>query len=341
MLARGFAICLAAATLCAEPAFIPGEVWLDTAGNPINAHGGGMLYFNHTYYWYGENKAGATTMPVVNKSWDGYRVDVTGIRCYSSKDLVHWRDEGLVLKAQTNNPAHDLHPSKVVERPKVAYHAKTRRFVMWLHIDSLDYQAARAGVAVANAPTGPFAYVGSVRPEGADSRDQTLFVDEDGKAYRIYSSETNLTTYISQLSDDWLGHAGKYARVFPGAHIEAQIVFKRRGKYYFLASACTGWDPNPLRLAVADSIWGPWRECGNPCVGPDAATTFHSQGAFVFPVAGQPDAFIFMADRWNKKDLPDSRYVWLPLVFEQDQLKLPWLPEWSPSFFAAKPAVRW
>ena len=28
--------------------FIPGEVWKDTDGNPINAHGGGLLYHNGT-----------------------------------------------------------------------------------------------------------------------------------------------------------------------------------------------------------------------------------------------------------------------------------------------------
>ena len=32
--------------------FIPGEVWKDTDGNPINAHGGGLLYHDGTYYWY-------------------------------------------------------------------------------------------------------------------------------------------------------------------------------------------------------------------------------------------------------------------------------------------------
>lgn len=35
---------------------IPGERWLDTDGNPINAHGGGILYHEGTYYWYGEYK---------------------------------------------------------------------------------------------------------------------------------------------------------------------------------------------------------------------------------------------------------------------------------------------
>lgn len=37
-------------------AITPGEVWNDTDGNPINAHGGGILYHEGTYYWYGEYK---------------------------------------------------------------------------------------------------------------------------------------------------------------------------------------------------------------------------------------------------------------------------------------------
>ena len=34
----------------------PGQVWLDTAGKRIQAHGGSILYENGVYYWYGENK---------------------------------------------------------------------------------------------------------------------------------------------------------------------------------------------------------------------------------------------------------------------------------------------
>lgn len=42
--------------------YYPGRVWLDTEGNPIQAHGGGILYDerSRTYYWYGEYKDGAT-----------------------------------------------------------------------------------------------------------------------------------------------------------------------------------------------------------------------------------------------------------------------------------------
>jgi len=319
--------------------FRPGAGWTDQDGAAINAHGGGMLVHDGTYYWYGENKEGRTWLPKVNKKWDGYRVDITGIRCYSSRDLYTWKDAGLVLKAVPDDPAHDLHPSKVAERPKVAFNAQSRKFVMWLHIDTPDYQAARAGVAVADFPTGPFTYLGSVKPEGADSRDQTLFVDDDGKAYRIYSSEGNKTTYISLLTDDYLQHTGKYVKAFVGRKMEAQVVFKRGGRYWFIASGCTGWDPNTARSAVADSIWGPWKESGNPCVGANQRKTFRAQSAFVFPVAGKPDALIFTADRWNKTNLPDSRYVWLPVRFAGAGLRLEWSNAWDLSVFDDRAAA--
>ncbi|MEI7730499.1 MAG: glycoside hydrolase family 43 protein [Verrucomicrobiota bacterium] len=317
-----------------QSAFQPGEVWLDTAGKPINAHGGGMLFHDGTYYWYGENKDGRTWLPESTKAWDGYRVDVTGVRCYSSRDLFNWQDEGLVLKAVPGDPSLDLHPSKVCERPKVVFNARTRKFVMWMHIDSEDYQAARAGVAVADQPTGPFTYLESVRPEGQDSRDQTLFLDEDGKAYRVYSSENNDTTYISLLTDDYLKHSGKFARVFEKRRMEAQVLFKHAGKYWFMASGCTGWDPNPARSAVANSIWGPWTELGNPCRGQNADQTFGGQSTFVFPVAGKENAFIFMADRWNKTNLVDSRYLWLPLQCQASKPVVPWVQRWDLSIFA-------
>lgn len=321
------------------PSIVPGEVWLDTFGHPINAHGGGMLFYNGTYYWYGENKTGRTWLPESTKSWDGYRVDATGIRCYSSTDLRRWKNEGLLLKAVAGNPSHDLHPSKVCERPKVVFNPWTKKFVMWLHVDTEDYQAARAGVAVADGPTGPFTYLGSVKPEGQDSRDQTVFQDEDGKAYRIYSSENNDTTYVSLLTDDYLQHSGRFSRVFEKRRMEAPVVFKRNGRYWFIGSDCTGWDPNPARSAVADSIWGPWTELGNPCMGPGATNTFGAQSTFVFPVAGRCDAWIFMADRWNKTNLVDSRYVWLPLQFQDGRPALEWVDAWTPADLGATTPV--
>ena len=46
--------------------------------------------------------------------------------CYSSKDLLNWKFEGIVLPAVKDDEKHDLHPSKVLERPKVIYNEKTK-----------------------------------------------------------------------------------------------------------------------------------------------------------------------------------------------------------------------
>lgn len=298
-------------------AIIPGEVWKDTDGNPINAHGGGLLYHEGTYYWYGEYKKGETILPEW-ATWECYRTDVTGVSCYSSKDLLNWKFEGIVLPAVKDDKKHDLHPSKVLERPKVIYNEKTKKFVMWAHVESADYSKACAGVAVSDSPTGTFTYVGSFRPNGAMSRDQTVFVDDNGKAYQFYSSENNATLYISELTDDYLKPTGRYTRNFVKQSREAPAVFKYNGKYYMLSSGCTGWDPNVAELAVADSIMGQWTTIGNPCTGPDADKTFYAQSTYVQQVYGKGNAYIAMFDRWKKKNLEDSRYVWLPLEFGKD-----------------------
>ena len=249
-------------------AFIPGEVWKDTDGNPINAHGGGLLYHNGTYYWYGEYKKGKTILPDW-ATWECYRTDVTGVGCYSSKDLLNWKFEGIVLPAVKDDPNHDLHPSKVLERPKVVYNKKTGKFVMWAHVESADYSKACAGVAVSDSPVGPFVYQGSFRPNNAMSRDQTVFVDDDGRAYQFYSSENNETMYISLLTDDYLKPSGRFTRNFVKESREAPAVFKYNGKYYLSYSDNhdENWNDgvkgdNRMRYAVSDSPLGPWESKG-------------------------------------------------------------------------------
>src|SRR5262245_26557960 len=161
----GVALSYASSSTSTPSTFAPGEIWRDTDGHPINAHGGGILFHEGVYYWYGEAKNGRTFLPECNKSWGGTRVDVTGVSCYSSTNLYDWKNEGLALKAEPNSPEHDLHISKVLERPKVIYNRATKEFVMWMHVDIQDYAAARTGVAVSSRPTGPFRYLESFRPD--------------------------------------------------------------------------------------------------------------------------------------------------------------------------------
>ncbi len=142
--------------------------------------------------------------------------------------------------------------------------------------------------------------------------------------------------YISLLTDDYLKPSGKFIRIFVGLSREAPAVFKHDNKYYIITSGCTGWDPNEAGYAAADSIMGNWTIIGNPCDGPGSGTTFLSQSTYVLPVSGNKDGFIAMFDRWNKTNLIESRYVWLPVTFENGKLKISWTDRWDLNAFKNK-----
>jgi len=311
----------------------PGKLWQDTDGNNINAHGAGMVLHKGIYYWFGEIKQGNTVRVPYITTWEDYRVPAGGINCYSSKDLLNWKYEGIALSPNTTDADNALHTSKVIERPKVIYNKKTRKFVMWLHLDTEDYGYAASGVAVSNKPAGPYQLVHIEKPNGNDARDMTIFQDDDGKAYHFYSSEGNATMHITLLSDDYLHHTTTEKSILINQSREAPAVIKYHKKYYLFSSGCTGWTPNAASYAVAEKPLGPWKQYGNPCTGEDAGITYSSQSTYVIKVPHKKNAFIFLADRWNKNDLPDSRYVWLPMVIKNGKPQISWAAAWDFSFF--------
>lgn len=293
-----------------------GNLWYDTEGKPIQAHGGMILYHMGTYYWYGENKNGATS---IAPSGD-IRVDFIGISCYSSEDCINWKNEGIVLPA-SSNPEHDLYCEKVCERPKVIYNKATKEFIMWMHIDSADYTRARAGVAVSSSPTGPFLYLYSDTPNRSDCRDMTLFQDNDGKAYLLHSSDWNKTLRISELTNDYKGFTGVCTTCFSQQEREAPAVFFKNGLYYMITSGCTGWEPNSALYGVSHNLLSGWKLIDNPCEGPHYRQTFFGQSSYVFQ---KDQAYYLMLDHWNPKDLKNSGYSFLPIYADELTVTIPW-----------------
>ncbi len=57
-------------------------------------------------------------------------------------------------------------------------------------------------------------------------------------------------------------------------------------------------------------------------------TTFESQNAYVLNDV-EKGVCIFVADRWRPKNIIDGRYVWLPIMFDEDGTPyLEWKDEW-------------
>lgn len=294
---------------------INGQMWYDDQGQPIQAHGGCILHHGGIWYWYGENK-GADNVPGTS------RVDVIGISCYSSKDLHTWHDEGLVLPAGKKKDSL-LRPEGVCERPKVIYNKKTRKYVMWMHLDDANYYSAKVGVAVSDNPTGPFELIREMQPNRQDSRDMTLFLDED-TAWLIHSSNWNKTLNISRLNEDYTDVDGFYGSVLIDQEREAPALVKHEGMYYMVTSGCTGWAPNSALYATSGYLTGQWKLIDNPCEGPGYRNTFGGQSTFIFEVKGQ---YYLMLDHWKPKDLKTSGYSILPLTIDAGVLTVKWIEQ--------------
>ncbi|MFE7648008.1 family 43 glycosylhydrolase [Streptomyces phaeoluteigriseus] len=289
-----------------------GTQFTDTSGNPVHAHGGGVLKVGNYYYWFGENRNADNTFRYV----DAYR----------STDLKNWEFRNHVL-TEASDP--ELATANI-ERPKVMYNASTGKFVMWMHKENgTDYSEARAAVAVSDTVDGDYAWQGSFRPLGQHmSRDITVFVDTDGTGYMVSAARENYDLQIYRLTADHTGIASLVADPWHGGHREAPALFKRGNVYFMLTSGATGWNPNQQQYATATSLTGPWSAMTN--VGD--STTYNSQTAYVLPVQGTSGtSYLYLGDRWGNSfggTVNDSRYVWLPLTFPTStSMSMAWSPE--------------
>lgn len=287
--------------------------WTDTQNQRIEAHGGGFLQDPATkrWYWYGESTK--------TKDDAGH-----GVTCYSAPTLAGpWTNHGMILsQGAIRLDGHDA--PWIVERPKVLYNQKTRKYVLWFHLDKKDpdccywgprYILKHVGVATADRPEGPFTFVHAFQPDGIPSLDMSLFKDTDGTAYFIRSCNNNYTG-ISRLSSDYLTTTGLLSR---GPLFEGMALFRLpNGTLYMMSSHLTGWKPNPLMLkrSYGPSLADPqWADLGNPT---NDRRSYNTQPTYVVPYTTKKGFtyFIYMADNWihaGKHGLVDAGYVWLPI----------------------------
>jgi hypothetical protein len=286
----------------------PGEIWPDDNGNHIQAHGGGIIKRGKTYFWYGEQRA------------KGLDTNLRYVSCYSSKDLVNWKFRGNVV--QMADPE-NLGRRWVLERPKVYYNQKTKKYVMYFHLDNSTYRVAKVGVAVSDKPDGKFTFVKSFRPLGHESRDIGQFIDDDGTAYLVFEDRP-FGFRIARLSEDYMDVEKEMSLV--KEHMEGGAIVHYKGLYYSIGSALTGWRANPNKYSTAPTLEGPWTEFKD--IAPPKTNTYGSQSTMLIKVVGKKSTtIIFMADQWKPSTQWDSRYIWMPLEIGDGKL---WVPEPKP-----------
>ena len=268
----------------------PGQVWLDTEGKPIQAHGFQITCIDGTYYWYGENKADALL---------GTTRMFGGIRCYSSRDFYNWKDEGLILPPDTVNPLSPIHYSQKLERPHIIRNPRNGKYVLWAKSQAEDGYFA---IFQSDSFMGPYTFVRNLQPEGYGVGDFDMYVDEQtGRGY-VWFERPHWELICADLTDDFLDVTDVYSNHFVGQKPpftrEAPAHFYLDGKHYLFTSGTTGYTSNPSEVAVFDDYHGEYRILGDPHVGDSCASSFNSQITGVIRIAGT-DQWIALADRWE------------------------------------------
>jgi len=293
--------------------------WTDTSGTPIYSQGGGILKVGRRYYWYGakyEEAVAYARPPHVPAKTPHF----SAVTVYSSENLVDWRFEGNAIAAGAAGQrfARDAW----MGRMGVVYNARTRKYVL---VSQYAGKETGPGIvfATSDTPAGPFVFA---RHQAAidnvatrTSGDQTLFVDDDGKPYLIFSgSGDRRSLYVAPLvGPDYL-HIGPATNVYtaPGGGREGNAMFRYKVRYYFCSSELHGWNASRSYYMTAASITGPYTP-ERMLEGTDADFSHVSQNGFFVPVNGSAATTILYAgDRWSDFAGNGIGYnVWVPLTF--------------------------
>jgi hypothetical protein len=213
----------------------------DVRGEIIDAHDGCLQFFNGRFYLYGTAYGNSA----------GYDGASNRYRVYSSPNLQQWTNEGNLFP----NP-----PEGVYYRPYVIYNASTHKYVLWYNWYPKLWNG-QTGVAVSDTPVGPFTIINpNVRLQSSSPGDGSLFADDDGAAYFIYTSlNEGSTVRIERLTSDYLASTGEASGILAlGA--ESPVLFRRHNLYYALCGprcyACPGG--TEVQVLIASSPLGPY-----------------------------------------------------------------------------------
>lgn len=303
----------------------------DTDGNFIYSQGGSIYKFGDKYYWYGVKYKEAEVYANNPENGKVGGSAFEAFTCYSSYDLVNWTFEGYPLTEGNN---------AWIGRMGVAYNENTKKYVL------ISQYTPGMLFATSDTPEGPYTIdhiVDNLPIENNMTGDQTVFQDEDGKAYIICSSTNGRAyQYIIPLRDsDFLDiEADKIKMIFydeDGSYIdengnvakkdktgiEGNCLFSYNGKYYFTGSDLYGWNSSRVYVLESDDILGDYNtDTGLPYImnGTRSSFAHNSQAGFYVTVKGsEQDLVIYCGDRWSAFAGNGIGYnQWVPLSFDEN-----------------------
>lgn len=177
----------------------------------------------------------------------------TSFHGWSSKDLVNWKDEGVILDLPKDLKWADVR----AWAPAIA--GKDGKFYYY-------YSAGQSiGVAVSDKPMGPFKdplgkpLIAKGQYKGVQSIDPMVFVDEDGAAYLYFGQGRCKAVKLNpdMVSFDPAG----VQDITPPGYNEGPFVFKRKGTYYLSWSEFDTRDPRySVAYATSKSPLGPYKK---------------------------------------------------------------------------------
>lgn len=311
---------------------------VDQSGRILDAHEPCLRFFEGRFWYYG------TRFGELNGFTDEHRFTV-----YSSPDLEEWTDHGLITPKL---------PGRLHANVDVIYNARTGKYVLW---------GTGRGyfIFTSDKPDGPF----ELAVEAADGRypgksgDFSIFVDDDGTAYRIggagFKEEKPPRmhcVYVERLTEDYLAGSGETSAIL-AENCEGPGLFKRSGVWYALFDNTCCFCPagSGARVYTAADPLGPYAYRGNiNRKGPADPREIESVDHDTEPGAGRSDviipaqqrriailptpdgpAHIWIGDRWESADDGikghDYTYWSSPLAFEEDGMirKLRWEDSWE------------
>ena len=190
-----------------QTAIYPGRPWLDTQGNRIQAHAGGLSYENGQWYWYGEN----------TEKTDGKNgIWTWGIRAYHSADLYNWTDCGLIIPPVLDNPDSNLAPAKAhrpAPHPQKSPHRAICLLAQALGQGCLLRAAHRSGAAGA-LHTGP----GKTTARWAWTPATLISTRPRTAPPTCISTATTAVVYATALTEDYLDITGAVTEQYAGLH---------------------------------------------------------------------------------------------------------------------------